>query len=141
VSVTTTSTPLKAVSIRAKTRALLAVPDASRSGDDQKRIRTEYRAAAESLKATRDRIEAINKALEQLGIVSALVMSERRAFDRRSTFFHERGACLSPGERVYAATPGVLPPIAEDQMPNRLGLARWLASPAHTLAARLAGHR
>ena len=62
VSVTTTSTPLKAVSIRAKTRALLVVPAASRSEEDQKRVRTEYRAAAESLKAARDRIEAISGA-------------------------------------------------------------------------------
>jgi hypothetical protein len=129
------------VSVRAKTRALLAVPGANRSEDDQKRIRTEYRAAAESLKGTRDRIEAINKELEQLGIVSALVMSERPNFDRPATFFHERGAYLSPGERVYAATPGVLPPMAEDQMPNRLGLARWLVSPANPLTARVTVNR
>jgi mono/diheme cytochrome c family protein len=141
VSVTTTSTPLKAVSIRAKTRALLAVPDANRSEDDQKRVRTEYRAAAESLKPTRDRIEALNKELEQLGIVSALVMSERSSYDRPSTFFHERGAYLSPGERVYAATPGVLPPMPEDQMPNRLGLARWLVGRGNPLTARVTVNR
>jgi hypothetical protein len=141
VSVTTTSTPLKAVSIRAKTRALLAVPDANRSEDDQKRVRTEYRAGAESLKPTRDRIEQLTKALEQLGIVSALVMDERPGYDRPSTFFHERGAYLSRGERVYATTPGVLPPMAEDQMPNRLGLARWLVSPANPLTARVTVNR
>jgi hypothetical protein len=141
LSITTATTPLKAVSIRAKTRALLAVPEATRTEDDQKRIRTEYRAAADSLKPTRDRIEALNKQLEQLGIVPALVMSERPTFDRPSTFFHERGAYLSPGERVYAATPGVLPPMAEDQMPNRLGLARWLVSPANPLTARVTANR
>ncbi len=141
VSFTTTSTPLKAVSIRAKTRAILEVPAANRSEDDQKRVRTEYRATAESLKPTRDRIEEINKALEQLGIVPALVMSERPGYDRPSTFFHERGAYLSPGERVYAATPGVLPPMPDDQMPNRLGLARWLVSRSNPLTARVTVNR
>jgi hypothetical protein len=137
LSVTTTARPLEAVSIRAKTRALLAIPESDRSDDERKQIRTEYRSAAVSLKAVRDRIEALNKQLEQLGIVSALVMSERPSFDRPSTFFHERGAYLSPGERVYAATPGVLPAMADDEMPNRLGLARWLVSPANPLTARV----
>ena len=48
----------------------------------------------------------------RLGIVSALVMREAPSHDRPSTLFRERGAYLSPGERVFAATPAVLTPMS-----------------------------
>ncbi len=68
-------------------------------------------------------------------------MKEKQSYERPSTLFRERGAYLAPGERVYARTPAVLPPMAEDEMPNRLGLARWLVSPANPLTARVAVNR
>ena len=138
LSTTNALTPLEIVSIRAKTRAILATPADKRSEDEQKTVRAEYRASAPSLAQVRDRIAAIGNQLQALGIVAALVMHERDSHERPSTFFHERGAYLSPGERVYAATPGVLPALTEAEMPNRLGLARWIVSPSNPLTARVA---
>ena len=37
--------------------------------------------------------------------------------------------------------PEVLPPLGDDQMPNRLGLARWLVQPQNPLTARVAVNR
>ena len=68
-------------------------------------------------------------------------MRERPGFDRPSTLLRERGAYLSPGDRVYAATPAVLPPMTGNEMPNRLGLARWLVSPENPLTARVTVNR
>ena len=68
-------------------------------------------------------------------------MHERAGYERPSTPFRERGAFLTPGERMYANTPEVLPPMRADQMPNRLGLAQWLVSPDNPLTARVTVNR
>jgi hypothetical protein len=48
---------------------------------------------------------------------------------------------MSPGERVYAATPAFLPPIPEGRPPDRLGLAYWLVDEGNPLTARVAVNR
>jgi len=141
ISATGSDTPLAVVGVRARTRHALSVAPSDRSPDQHKAIEAEYRGQAPALKPARDRIAAIEVALRDLGIVSALVMKERPAFTRPSTPFRERGAFLTPGERVYAATPEVLPAMREDQMPNRLGLAQWLVAPDNPLTARVTVNR
>jgi hypothetical protein len=141
VSSTTDATPLKAVSIPARVRDFLSVDPTARAPEQEKAVRSEYREQCPELAPVRERIAAIKKELQDLGIISALVMKEKQSYERPSTPFRERGAFLSPGERVYAGTPRVLPPMAEDEMPNRLGLARWLVNPANPLTARVTVNR
>ena len=141
LSVTDADRPLTAVEVGAKTRALLSIPPGARTEEQRKAIRTQYRGLTPALAAVRDRISALRKELQALGIVTALVMKERPSHERPSTPFRERGAFLSPGERVHAATPEVLPPMADDLMPNRLGLARWLVSGDNPLTSRVSVNR
>ena len=141
LSVTSADAPLETVSLKAKTRALLAMAPDARSPEQAKLLRTAYRSQVPSLGPSRERIAEIDRVLGDLGIVTALVMRERPSFERPSTPFRERGAFTSPGARVHADTPEVLPPLARDQMPNRLGLARWLVSPENPLTARVAVNR
>ena len=88
---------------------------------------TFYRSVATSLKLTRDRIAALQKDLSALEIPTALVMRERVATSgHRPTCgarqLHGQTASVSmPASRRSAAA-------ADDQMPNRLGLARWLVT-------------
>ena len=141
LSATSGDTPLQVVGVRARTRRVFGIAPESRTPDQAKVAQAEYRGQAPALKPTRDRIAAIEKELRDLGIVAALVMQERTSYERPSTPFRERGAFLTPGERVYAATPEVLPPMSGDQMPNRLGLAQWLVSPDNPLTARVTVNR
>ena len=141
LSATSGDTPLQVVGIRARTRRVLGIAPESRTPEQAKVVQAEYRGQAPALKPTRDRIAAIEQELRDLGIVTALVMQERTSYERPSTPFRERGAFLTPGERVYAATPEVLPPMSADQMPNRLGLAQWLVSPDNPLTARVTVNR
>jgi hypothetical protein len=52
-----------------------------------------------------------------------------------------RGMYDQPGERVEAATPSALPPMAASLPRNRLGLARWLVSDENPLTARVTVNR
>ena len=141
ISSTTNAAPLKTVSIPARVRDFLSIDPKVREPGQEKAVRSQYREQCPELAPVRDRIAAVKKELADLGIISALVMREKQSYERPSTPFRERGAYLAPGERVYARTPAVLPPMAEDEMPNRLGLARWLVSPANPLTARVAVNR
>src|SRR5205814_5414424 len=66
---------------------------------------------------------------------------EQASFDRRAANVRIRGAFLSKGDLVYANTPSVLPPLTDSEMPNRLGLARWLVSKDNPLTARVTVNR
>ena len=72
-------------------------------------------------------------------IPTTLVMEEQK--EMRPTFILMRGAYDKPGEKVAAATPGVLPALAADLPSNRLGLAKWLVSRENPLTARVIVNR
>ncbi len=72
-------------------------------------------------------------------IPTTLVMAEMQ--NPRPTFILKRGAFDSPGDRVEAATPKILPAMAADLPRNRLGLAQWLVAPENPLTARVAVNR
>ena len=72
-------------------------------------------------------------------IPTALVMEELP--QPRTTFILVRGDYASPGEEVTAATPAVLPALADDLPRNRLGLAKWLVAPENPLTARVTVNR
>ncbi len=60
----------------------------------------------------------------------------------RATHVRVRGVYTDKGDRVEAGTPAFLPPLAaRDDAPDRLDLARWLASREHPLTARVAVNR
>ncbi len=72
-------------------------------------------------------------------IPTTLVMEEQK--EMRPTFILMRGAYDKPGEKVTAATPGVLPALASDLPHNRLGLAKWLVGPQNPLTSRVIVNR
>jgi hypothetical protein len=72
-------------------------------------------------------------------IPTTLVMQEQK--ETRPTFILMRGAYDKPGEKVTAATPGVLPALAADLPRNRLGLAKWIVSRENPLTARVIVNR
>lgn len=59
----------------------------------------------------------------------------------RQSFVLDRSIYDAKGEPVVPDVPSALPPMAEQLPRNRLGLARWITSPDHPLAARVAFNR
>ncbi len=72
-------------------------------------------------------------------IAEAMVMQELPK--PKPAYLLKRGAYDSPGDAVNADTPKALPAFPADLPRNRLGLAKWLASPDHPLFARVAVNR
>ena len=141
LSVTSSPTPQRVVELSAKLRPVLDLAAADRTEQQRKDLAAFYRASAVSLKPVRDRIVALQKDLKALAIPTALVMRERVAYERPSAFVRRRGSFMDKGEQVYADVPAALHPLRDDQMPNRLGLARWLADEENPLTARVAVNR
>jgi Protein of unknown function (DUF1553)/Protein of unknown function (DUF1549)/Planctomycete cytochrome C len=141
VSVTTSPSPLRIVSVSARLRPGLLTPRAKRMPQQAKDLAAQFRAVSPMFKPTRDRIEALQKSLRDLGIVTAMVMREKAAYERPSTWVRRRGNFLDRTVQVYAAVPSFLPPLPEDVMPNRLGLARWLVDARNPLTPRVTVNR
>jgi uncharacterized protein DUF1553/uncharacterized protein DUF1549/cytochrome c len=141
LSVTSVADPGSIARLPARLRPILDMPPPQRSQEQANQLAALYRSIAPALQPTRDRRAELEKELDKLGIVTALIMGERQSFERPFTYTHIRGSYLSKGEKVYAGVPAVLNPLPEDQMPNRLGLAYWLVSEDNPLTARVAVNR
>lgn len=139
LSFTTVPDPAVIAAVGAKIRP--AFEKSARTPAEQKQISDSFRARAVSLKADRDRIKDLRKQLDELAIAGTLILQERAQFERPSTELRIRGQFLSKGETVYAATPAALHPFPESELPNRLGLARWLVSKDNPLTARVTVNR
>ena len=97
----------------------------------------EYAPYVESLKALRTLREQANALVAD--VPEIMVMEEMRP--PRPTHLLKRGAYDAPGDLVERNTPASLPPFPANQPRNRLGLARWLTSSQHPLAARVIVNR
>ncbi len=93
-----------------------------------------YREALGRLQEARKRLCHANDEATEI-----MVMRERPGV--RQTRFLRRGAYDAPDVEVKSVTPECLPRFPVDQERNRLGLARWLTSPQHPLASRVAVNR
>ncbi len=124
-------------------RAALDVAVDQRTPAQQKLLRAHYVAAADpasrALTAELNRLLTDEETLRRRGGLT-LVMEEKKG---EEPFAHVliRGEYSQPGDKVPAATPGVLPPLPAAGPRNRLTLARWLVSPENPLTARVTVNR
>ena len=141
LSVTSTRSPERVVEIPARLRPIIALAPADRADQQRRDLAAFYRTVAESLQPTRDRVANLQRELRALGIPTALVMRERVSHERPSAYVRRRGSFMDKGEQVYAGVPEGFHPLGDDQMPNRLGLARWIIDARNPLTARVAANR
>jgi hypothetical protein len=141
LSVTSSGAPERVVEITSRLRPLLDIAPADRTEPQRRELAAFYRTIADALKPARDRVAELQRELRALGIPTALVMRERASHERPSAYVRRRGSFMDKGEQVFAGVPQVLHPLGDDQMPNRLGLAHWLADERNPLTARVAVNR
>jgi Protein of unknown function (DUF1553)/Protein of unknown function (DUF1549)/Planctomycete cytochrome C len=135
---TTTATeviaPASIVTIAQKEHAKRTAAERKQLADFRLSQMPEHRRLNEEAAALRKQV-----ADAEAEIPTTLVMEEQK--EMRPTFILMRGAYDKPGEKVSAATPGVLPALAADLPRNRLGLAKWLVSRENPLTARVIVNR
>jgi mono/diheme cytochrome c family protein len=131
VSSTAAKDPSTIVKVRARFRSL----------EPSRELAEFYRSIAPSLAADRDRLKELRSELDKMDIVTALVMKETGGADRPFDFVRTRGMFASKADKVLADVPASLHPMNPADPPNRLGLARWLASKENPLTARVAVNR
>ena len=141
LSVTAAPDPAAIIAVSHKLRPVLAIAESARTAEQKKELSEFYISTTPTLKPARQQLTKLRKDLDQLGIASTLIMGDRPGFERPSTYLRVRGAFLTKGDLVYANVPAFLPPLTENEMPNRLGLARWLVSRENPLTARVAVNR
>jgi hypothetical protein len=141
LSVTTAPDPTLAALVPTRLQPQLSLDPGRRSPEVRGELEELYGRVASSLRDVRKRIDDRRRAIDDLGIKSALVLEERPGFNRPSTHLRVRGSYLNKGEIVHAGTPKFLPPLPEDQPANRLGMARWLVSDENPLTARVTVNR
>lgn len=88
-------------------------------------------------------ITAQQRQLGELKKPLTTVMVMKEMDQPRMTYILERGHYASPkkDEVIQPGTPAFLPPMGEQDPPNRLGLARWIVSPDNPLTARVTVNR
>ncbi len=102
-----------------------------------------HRTAPEVVAAI-DRIADARKKLSAIPSTTVPVMAERDPKFPRATHEFIRGNWLDKGDYIEApGTPSLFPPLQpqDPRKPNRLDLARWIASPENPLTARVAVNR
>ncbi len=139
LSATDVSDPATIVNVSHSLRTLLG--KTGRSEEQEEKLRDHFLSVTPSLEAARAELKKTREERDKLEITSTLVMGERPGFDRPFDFIRIRGGFSAKSDKVYANVPAVLPPLGESEMPNRLGLARWLVSKDDPLTARVAVNR
>jgi hypothetical protein len=122
--------------------ALLSVPGDRRTPQEQAELLDWYLATQD--RPTQQLNFRMATLLEEEGRLRgrgtiAHVMNERP--EEPTAYILYRGEYDKRRDKVTAATPKALPPMAQELPHNRLGFAKWLLSPEHPLTARVTVNR
>jgi hypothetical protein len=132
------SDTLQLQGVPADIRLVAAKARDQRSNAENKTLLEYFLAHHNPLKATQQRIAAIEK---QKAATFPTTMIMQDMAQSRATHILNRGQYNEPTDRVSSSVPAIFPSMPKNAPPNRLGFARWLVDPAHPLTARVAVNR
>jgi hypothetical protein len=123
-------------------RDVLAMPQASRTAEQQKLLVSHYaKEVGPETAAVRDELAAVRKEMAAFQPVTVPVMRELPAGQRRKTQLQLRGNYLSKGDEVSEGVPAVFAPLPDGAPRDRLALARWIVSPENPMTSRVIVNR
>lgn len=120
-------------------RAILDIPPAQRTRQQQRELFSVYRLTDERFAEVNKQIDEEQKKWPEGP--RTLVVAKKEV--PRDTHIFKRGDFKSPGDKVTPGTPAVLHPLEtrEGTEPTRLDFARWLADKRNPLLARVVMNR
>ena len=118
-------------------------PSVTRCRGRNARLKDYYlrHAAPETDRELYARLKRLEEERAEIDQAVPTIMVMRELPEPRETFMLARGDYRNRIEAVSPATPEWLPAFPADAPRNRLGLARWIASPDNPLTARVAVNR
>lgn len=140
LSIANAAEPATIVKVPAKLRPILEKAHGARTEAQRRQLSEAFRAAALSLKASRDELKELKNQLDKMDIVTAMVMKES-SDERPHDFLRARGGFSAKAEKVFADVPAALGGMPAGMRYNRLGLAQWLVNRENPLTARVAVNR
>ena len=123
--------------VEERVRGIFEIPRAKRSSVDRGTLDRFFRARDAGWKARQDGISALMEQLPK--IESTMIM--RDLPEPREAYIHTQGDFTRKGDPVSPGTLSVLPPLPENENPNRLDLAHWLVSKDNPLTPRVTVNR
>jgi len=120
---------------------LLAIPAEQRAPQQREHVIAEHLKTDSGYQKLTAEIMALEKQMTHLQKAAPKVMIMAERAEKRKTFVLAVGSYQAPGAEVTAATPGILPPLAKQESPDRLDLAQWLVSREHPLTSRVTVNR
>jgi hypothetical protein len=141
VSVTGETEVLKWARVPGDIQSILRTAEGNRSDAQKAAVAAFYRSIAPELAEVRARLQAARVELASLKPATTVPILRELAQDRqRVTKLQHRGNYLDVGEEVKPGIPGVFK-AGDQQVRNRLELARWIVSKDNPLTARVTVNR
>ncbi len=142
LSLTSDPSALKRFEIPTDLAAVISIPSAQRTAEQQSRIAEYYASTiAPDLAAERGKLADLRKQIDELKPVTVPVLQDLPADKRRKSFVQVRGNYLSHGDEVTEGVPSAFQPLPTGAPMNRLTLARWLVDEKNPLTARVLANR
>jgi len=110
------------------------------AGDPEAKLQTVFLEQGPGKEAYQKLLAAEEKRDQFLRTLPTTMVMQENATEKE-TFLRKRGVYNDLGEKVSRNVPAILPPLADNQPRNRLGLAQWLTSPDNPLTARVTVNR
>jgi hypothetical protein len=139
LSTTTDPSPPVASGLPAEVEVIALIPEAQRTQEQSQTIKRYYLSIAPELAQANAELSTLKNSLP--AFVTSMVMKERSQGEARTTRIHKRGEFLQTTDPVKPGVPAVLPPLPTSDEPDRLRLARWLASAENPLMSRVVMNR
>jgi hypothetical protein len=141
LSVTGEAAALKWANIRKDMQSILETAEGDRTESQKAAVATFYRSIAPELDGVRTRLEAARAELASFKPSTTVpILRERGADRQRVTKLQHRGNYLDLGDEVKPGIPGVFK-AGDQQVNNRLELAKWIVSKDNPLTARVTVNR
>ena len=81
------------------------------------------------------------KQLDNIKPTKLPIMKELADENRRETFVFTKGNWMDKGKAVKSGVPELMPPLAEGDQADRMGMAKWLVSGQNPLTSRVVANR
>jgi mono/diheme cytochrome c family protein len=137
-----TDSPVESLLLTDEVRAVLALPSADRTAEQQTQLKTFFLTGNADWRALSGTVEGLQRELKALAAATLTTLVMNELPQPRETHVLIRGDFLRPGAPVTPGVPAVLHDLPDGvTAPNRLDLARWLTDPDNPLTARVVVNR